>query len=47
MLTVGLSQSADRFLPTLIDRARRWTGADFADDVTVVVVDWVGHPAIS
>jgi sigma-B regulation protein RsbU (phosphoserine phosphatase) len=40
-LTTGLSQPADRFLATLIDRARRWTGADFADDVTVVVVDCV------
>jgi sigma-B regulation protein RsbU (phosphoserine phosphatase) len=36
-LTIGLSQPADRFLATLIDRARRWTGADFADDVTVRV----------
>jgi serine phosphatase RsbU (regulator of sigma subunit) len=47
VLTVGLSQSADQFLPTLIDRARHWTGADFEDDVTVVVVDWVRHHAIS
>ena len=39
VLTIGLSQPADRFLATLIDRARQWTGADFADDVTVVVVD--------
>jgi sigma-B regulation protein RsbU (phosphoserine phosphatase) len=42
-LTIGLSQPADRFLATLIDRARQWTGADFADDVTVVVVDWIRH----
>jgi phosphoserine phosphatase RsbU/P len=47
VLTVGLSQSADRFLPTLIDRARHWTGAEFEDDVTVVVVDWIRHHAIS
>lgn len=40
VLTVGLSQPADRFLSTLVDRARQWTGADFEDDVTVVVVDW-------
>lgn len=43
-LTIGLSQPADRFLAALIDRARRWTGADFADDVTVVVVDCVPLP---
>jgi phosphoserine phosphatase RsbU/P len=43
VLTVGVSQSTDRFLATLIDRARQWTGAGFADDVTVVVVDWTRH----
>jgi sigma-B regulation protein RsbU (phosphoserine phosphatase) len=43
MLTIGRSQPADRFLATLIDRARQWTGADFADDVTVIVVDWIGR----
>lgn len=43
VLTVGVSQSTDRFLDTLIDRARQWTGADFEDDVTVVVVDWTRH----
>lgn len=43
VLTVGLSESTDRFLATLIDRARQWTGADFEDDVTVVVVDWIRH----
>jgi serine phosphatase RsbU (regulator of sigma subunit) len=43
VLTVGVSQSTDRFLATLIDRARQWTGADFEDDVTVVVVDWTRH----
>jgi len=40
VLTIGPSQTADRFLATLIERARQWTGADFEDDVTVVVVDW-------
>jgi len=39
VLTIGLPQPADRFLSTLVERARQWTGADFADDVTVVVVD--------
>lgn len=42
VLSVGLSQSADRFLTTLIDHARQWTGTDFEDDVTVVVVDCTG-----
>jgi sigma-B regulation protein RsbU (phosphoserine phosphatase) len=41
VLTICRSQPADRFLATLIDRARQWTGADFADDVTVIVVDWI------
>jgi sigma-B regulation protein RsbU (phosphoserine phosphatase) len=45
VLTIGLSEPADRFLTTLIDRARQWTGADFADDVTVVVVDWIREAA--
>ena len=40
-LATGSAQTADRFLTTLVDAARRWVGADFADDVTVVVVDWV------
>ena len=40
VLTIGLSQPADRFLATLVERARQWTGADFEDDVTVVGVDW-------
>jgi serine phosphatase RsbU (regulator of sigma subunit) len=39
VVTIGLSQPADRFLTTLIHQARVWTNADFADDVTVVVVD--------
>ena len=42
-LSSGASQSTARFLATLIDRARQWTGTDFEDDVTVVVVDWVQH----
>lgn len=46
VLTIGLSQPPDRFLATLIDRARQWTGADFEDDVTVVVVDWIRHAAV-
>jgi phosphoserine phosphatase RsbU/P len=41
LLKLGLSQPADRFLATLIERARQWTGTDFEDDVTVVVVDWI------
>lgn len=41
VLTIGLSEPWDRFLATLIDRARQWTGSDFADDVTVIVVDWI------
>ena len=45
LLTIGLSQPADRFLATLIDRARQWTGADFTDDVTVVVVDCIRDAA--
>jgi phosphoserine phosphatase RsbU/P len=46
VLTVGPPQPADRFLATLIDRARQWTGADFEDDVTVVVVDWLRPAAV-
>jgi sigma-B regulation protein RsbU (phosphoserine phosphatase) len=46
VLTVGLSQPPDRFLATLIDRARQWTGTDFEDDVTVVVVDWIGQAVV-
>jgi sigma-B regulation protein RsbU (phosphoserine phosphatase) len=44
-LTSGLPQPAARFLATLVDRARQWSGADFADDVTVVVVDWTRRAA--
>lgn len=46
VLTVGLSQPADRFLATLIDQARHWANADFADDVTVVVVDCTAPSAL-
>jgi hypothetical protein len=46
VLTVGRSQPPDRFLATLVDRAREWTGADFEDDVTVVVVDWIRQAAV-
>jgi phosphoserine phosphatase RsbU/P len=34
-------QPADRFMATLVDAARRWVGANFADDVTAIVVDRV------
>jgi len=40
-LTAGHAHTAERFMATLVDGARRWVGADFEDDVTVVVVDWV------
>jgi serine phosphatase RsbU (regulator of sigma subunit) len=39
VLTGALPEPPNRFLAMLVDRARQWTGADFADDVTVVVVD--------
>jgi sigma-B regulation protein RsbU (phosphoserine phosphatase) len=32
----------DRAVDDLVDTARAWAGRDFADDVTVVVVDWTG-----
>ena len=41
VLTGGRSEPAERFLATLVDRARQWAGADFEDDVTIVVVDWI------
>jgi len=43
VLRISPPQPADRFLATLIDGARQWTGGVFADDVTVVVVDWSRH----
>ena len=33
--------SADQLMATLVEAARRWVGADFADDVTAIVVDSV------
>ena len=41
LLATGEPHAADQFMTTLVAAARRWVGADFADDVTVVVVDWV------
>jgi sigma-B regulation protein RsbU (phosphoserine phosphatase) len=41
LLSVGGGETADRFMTTLIDAARRFVGTDFADDVTVVVVDLI------
>jgi sigma-B regulation protein RsbU (phosphoserine phosphatase) len=35
----GRSQPAQSFTDSLVADARRWANADFADDVTVVVVD--------
>jgi sigma-B regulation protein RsbU (phosphoserine phosphatase) len=40
LLATSQTQTADEFITTLVDAARRWVGADFADDVTLVVVDW-------
>jgi sigma-B regulation protein RsbU (phosphoserine phosphatase) len=46
VLARGRGQPADQFLSTLMDRARQWTGVDFTDDVTVIVMDWIpaAHP---
>jgi sigma-B regulation protein RsbU (phosphoserine phosphatase) len=41
LLTSGREDAPDHFLTTLVDAARLWGGAEFADDVTVVVVDRV------
>jgi sigma-B regulation protein RsbU (phosphoserine phosphatase) len=41
LLSIGPAQSADRSMTTLVDAARRWVGVDFADDVTIVLVDWI------
>jgi sigma-B regulation protein RsbU (phosphoserine phosphatase) len=43
LLAGSEKESADRFVPALVDAARRWSGADFADDVTLVVVDVAGE----
>jgi sigma-B regulation protein RsbU (phosphoserine phosphatase) len=40
LLAAGSAQTPGGFIATLVDAARRWVGADFEDDVTVVVVDW-------
>jgi sigma-B regulation protein RsbU (phosphoserine phosphatase) len=39
LLAGSQAQTTDGFMATLVDSARRWVGGDFADDVTVVVVD--------
>jgi phosphoserine phosphatase RsbU/P len=39
LLAGSQAQTTDGFMATLVDSARRWVGADFADDVTVVLVD--------
>jgi sigma-B regulation protein RsbU (phosphoserine phosphatase) len=39
LLAGGSAQTPAGFIATLVDAARRWVGADFEDDVTVVVVD--------
>ena len=44
LLATGEAQAPERFMATLIDAARRWVSADFEDDVTVVVVDWIDEP---
>jgi sigma-B regulation protein RsbU (phosphoserine phosphatase) len=40
LLMAGPAQTAEGFMATLIAAARRWVGADFGDDVTLVLVDW-------
>ena len=44
LLAASHAQPGDRFMATLVDAARRWTGRGFADDVTVVIVDWMHTP---
>jgi phosphoserine phosphatase RsbU/P len=39
LLAASESEPATRFVPALVDAARKWTGTGFADDVTLVVVD--------
>jgi sigma-B regulation protein RsbU (phosphoserine phosphatase) len=41
LLATSQTQSGDRFMTSLVDAARRWVGAEFTDDVTVVLVDWI------
>jgi sigma-B regulation protein RsbU (phosphoserine phosphatase) len=43
LLAAEPAQPADSFVTSLVDAARRWVGADFADDVTIVVTDAVGR----
>ena len=40
LLATAPEQTAEGFTATLIAAARRWTGTDFGDDVTLVLVDW-------
>lgn len=42
IVLAGLSQPPNAFTAALVADARRWVDADFADDVTVAVVDRVG-----
>jgi serine phosphatase RsbU (regulator of sigma subunit) len=39
-LTTRHAQTAERFTAELVDTAGRWTGGDFADDVTIVVAEY-------
>jgi sigma-B regulation protein RsbU (phosphoserine phosphatase) len=39
IMLAGLAQSPDGFTASLVADARQWAGQDFADDVTVVVID--------
>jgi sigma-B regulation protein RsbU (phosphoserine phosphatase) len=39
-LAAGPAQPTKAFVEALVSEARGWVGAPFADDVTVVVVDW-------
>jgi sigma-B regulation protein RsbU (phosphoserine phosphatase) len=39
-LAAGPAQPTQAFVDALVSEARGWVGAPFADDVTVVVVDW-------
>jgi serine phosphatase RsbU (regulator of sigma subunit) len=41
LLAASRAQSAEPFMAALVEAARRWVGADFSDDVTVVLVDWI------
>ena len=42
LLAGSAAQTAEGFITTLVDAARQFVGADFEDDVTVVVVDAIG-----